>query len=394
MRLGAELALPVAVAQDHRQAVALLQRPADERVTPEQAERARRHGDGPGRDAQVAGAQCHRHEVRLKRFEAVERAHGGADVECIAFEEGGRPRRASHLWAETYDRAFAPEDGFALQDELVPRIVSTVADMQGVLARSMSEAVRSRPPDELSPYEAVLRSFGYFERLTGEDLAAARAGLEAALQTAPTYADAWAMLALLGAQEYGQGFTLEADPLGRALTAARRAVELAPSSHLAHFSLAQALFFQREIGSFRSAAERAAALNPMDGNSIAFLGELLTYAGNIECGLELAARAKQLNPNHPGWYWYTDFYDAYRRSDYRGALAFLTKVNLPDHWAVPASNAAACAQLGQREAAGKACTPPASASTGLRRHRAQRHREVVGARLRGADDRRLAQGGP
>jgi hypothetical protein len=52
---------------------------------------------------------------------------------------------------------------FELRDELVPRIVSTVADMHGVLPRSMSEAVRSRNPGELSPYEAVLRSFGYFE---------------------------------------------------------------------------------------------------------------------------------------------------------------------------------------------------------------------------------------
>ncbi len=38
----------------------------------------------------------------------------------------------------------------------------------------------------------------------------------------------------------------------------------------------------------------------MDGNSIAFLGELLTYAGEWKRGLALAARAKQLNPNHPG----------------------------------------------------------------------------------------------
>ena len=34
---------------------------------------------------------------------------------------------------------------FELQDDLVPRIVSTVADMHGVLPRSMSEAVRSKP---------------------------------------------------------------------------------------------------------------------------------------------------------------------------------------------------------------------------------------------------------
>jgi len=69
--------------------------------------------------------------------------------------------------------------------------------------------------------------------------------------------------------------------------AARRAVEASPSNHLAYFSLAQALFFQKEFQSFRNAAERAVTLNPMDGNSIAFLGELLSYAGDWERGLAL-----------------------------------------------------------------------------------------------------------
>ncbi len=92
----------------------------------------------------------------------------------------------AHLWAETYDRPFQPEEIFALQDDLVPRIVSTVADRYGVLPHSMSEAVRSKPADELSPYEAVLRSFGYYERVnTAEEHAAVRAGLERAVQQAP-----------------------------------------------------------------------------------------------------------------------------------------------------------------------------------------------------------------
>jgi serine/threonine protein kinase len=34
----------------------------------------------------------------------------------------------THLWAENYERTFSPENIFALQDDLVPRIVSTVAD--------------------------------------------------------------------------------------------------------------------------------------------------------------------------------------------------------------------------------------------------------------------------
>jgi TolB-like protein/Tfp pilus assembly protein PilF len=260
----------------------------------------------------------------------------------------------AHLWAENYEHTFSPEAIFALQDALVPRIVSTVADSNGILARSMSEAVRNRDPEQLSPYEAVLRSFGYMQRVTPEELAAARFALELAVRRAPDYGDAWASLAILAVQDYAQGFKLQADSLTSGLTAAQRAVETAPSSHLAHCSLAQALFFQRELQSFRNAADRAVALNPMDGNSIAFLGELLTYAGEWERGLALSERAKQLNPNYPGWYWYADFYDAYRRGDYRGALGFALKVNLPGQWFSHAATAAAFGQLGERDAAAKA----------------------------------------
>src|SRR5437762_13990575 len=91
----------------------------------------------------------------------------------------------------------------------------------------------------------------------------------------------------------------------------------------------------------------------MDGNSIAFLGELLTYAGDWDRGMALAERAKQLNPNHPGWYWYADFYNAYRQGEYRGALNFVLKANLPCHWGMHAGMAACYGQLGDRGAASR-----------------------------------------
>jgi TolB-like protein/class 3 adenylate cyclase len=261
---------------------------------------------------------------------------------------------SAHLWAENYERAFSPETVFELQDELVPLIVSTVADQSGVLPRSMSEAVRDRDPEQLSPYEAMLRSFGYARRGTAEELAAAVSALESAVRKAPAYGDAWAMLALLCVQDYAQGFKVQPDSLPRGLNAANLAVEVAPSNHLAYCGLAQALFFQKEFQSFRNAAERAVALNAMDGNSIAILGELLIYAGDWERGLALAGRAKQLNPHHPGWYWYADFYNAYRQGDYRGALNFALRINLPGHWFSHGAMAAAYGQLGERGAATKA----------------------------------------
>jgi TolB-like protein/predicted Ser/Thr protein kinase len=260
----------------------------------------------------------------------------------------------AQLWAETYNRAFSTGQIFELQDELVPRIVSTVADLHGVLPHSMSEVVRRKPPDQLSPYEAVLRSFGYTERVTADELADALACLELAVQKAPNYADALAMLASYYTQDHGQGFDLRTEPLLKGENLARKAVEIAPANHLAWISLAQVHFFQKEFQTFTNAAERAVALNQMDGNSMATLGELLTFSGNWERGPELVERAKQLNPNHPGWYWYVNFHRAYQERDYESALGFALKVNLPSHWVSPAMLAAAYGQLGQREAAAKA----------------------------------------
>jgi len=257
----------------------------------------------------------------------------------------------AHLWAENYERTFTPEAIFELQDDLVPRIVSTVADMNGVLPRSMSEALRTRPGHHLSPYEAVLRSFGYFERVTADELNEAITAIEAAVQKAPTYADAWALLALLSVQRYAQGFGPAADSLATGAAAARKAVEAAPANHLAWFSLSQVLFFQKDFRTFRNAADRALALNPMDSNSLALHSEMLAYSGEWERGLALAERARQLNPHHPGWYWHVNFNHAYRQRDYRAALEIASKMNQTSNWGAQVLTAAACGQLGDREAA-------------------------------------------
>jgi TolB-like protein len=257
----------------------------------------------------------------------------------------------AHLWAETFDRTFRQGDIFALQDELVPRIVSTVADTYGVLPHTMSESLRGRDPGELTPYEAVLRSFAHFPRLSAEEHAAALSALEHAVQQAPGYADAWAMLSMLYREEYTHRFNLRPDPIERAFTAARRAVEAAPSNHLAYHALASAQFFRRELPAFRNSAERAIALNSMDGFTAAYLGFLIAYSGDWESGCALGARAMRLNPHHPGWYWFVFFFDKYRKSDYRGALDIAHKINMPGFWRTQLALATSYAQLGEREAA-------------------------------------------
>jgi adenylate cyclase len=259
-----------------------------------------------------------------------------------------------HLWAETFERVFTAEAVFKIQDDLVPRIVSTIADAHGILPHSMSEVIRDKPPEQLSPYEAVLRSFIYAERVTAGDHAATRTALERAVQLAPSYAYAWAMLSILYADEHAQGFGGPPDALGRALMAARKAVDLDPSSHRSFHALAIVQFHRREIQAFRTAAERTIALNPMDGCSLAHMGSLMAYAGDWERGSALVEQALGLNPHHPGWYWFPLFFSAYRKGDYRSALGFALKLNLPGFPGMHSALAATYGQLGELEAARKA----------------------------------------
>lgn len=260
----------------------------------------------------------------------------------------------AHLWAENYERIFLPESVFGLQDDLVPRIVSTLADRFGVLPRSMSKLVRSKTPEQLTPYEAVLRSFAYAERATSEEHAAAKACMELAVQRAPEDAECWATLSMLCRDEVMLGFNIRPDSLDRAFSAARRAVELEPSNYRAHVALAGALYFRKELESSRNEADRAIALNPMDGSSIGHLGQLIAFTGDWDRGLALAERAAELNPQHPGWYWLASMFNAYRIGDYRKVPALAQKSNMPEYWLGRAVVAAAYGQLGETEAAAKA----------------------------------------
>jgi adenylate cyclase len=260
-------------------------------------------------------------------------------------------KTGAHLWAENYERSFTPETIFELQDDLVPRIVSTVADQYGALVHSMSESLRGRSAGQYSTHEAVLRAFGYWERMTPKEHAEVRDILEAAVAIAPDHSDCLAELAFIYWHEYAFGYNLGPDPVGRARAAAQRAVASAPTSHFAHCAFATALFFEKDYLAFRAAAERALALNRMDSSTAAILGNMIAYAGDWEYGLGIVQRAMQLNPHHAGWYHYVAFCDAYRRRDYRAALASALKVNMPAYHWPHVYLAAVYGQLGEEQRA-------------------------------------------
>jgi serine/threonine protein kinase/tetratricopeptide (TPR) repeat protein len=260
----------------------------------------------------------------------------------------------AHLWAETYERPLTPQSAFELQDDLVPCIVSTVADQYGILPRSISEALRSVSEESLTPHEALLRSFSFLERISSTEHATARRILERAVERDPGLADAWAMLAIMYDTEFADEFNALPNPLERATAAAQHAVDLAPTHALGHYALAFTYFFRKEMASFRAAAERALAINPMDGSIMGILGICVHHAGERKRGAQMAAAAMKLNPRHPPVLHSPAFMDAYLEGKYAEALEVAARMDMPGFFHAVALRAAALGQLGQREAAEKA----------------------------------------
>jgi TolB-like protein len=160
------------------------------------------------------------------------------------------------LWGERYDRPL--RDVFALQDEIVRRIVTTL-NLQ--LALSQKGVVLPRTTGNLEAYDDLLRGVEYAISYTKEGNAKARPLYEKAIALDPKYAAAYA---LLGWNYYaGVAMALNADPngMGQGLKLEQQALTLDDSLSFAHCAIA---IIDSGIEQYDAGveAQRAIALDP------------------------------------------------------------------------------------------------------------------------------------
>jgi TolB-like protein/predicted Zn-dependent protease len=251
----------------------------------------------------------------------------------------------AHIWAETYDRTLGG-DPFALQDDLTARIVATVGDTNGVLARSLGASLKDRDPDTLTVGELVMRFFWYGQHFIPDEHRQLRAAFEQALAGELGHAQGWACLAMLYEQEYSQQLNPLPNPRQRSADAARRSVDLDPGCQTGWRGLAVAHFFDRDLNGLRVAAERVTALNPWHTTTMSYIGTLLAYAGEWDRGVAIVEKAIDLNPNHPGWVHYTLATNHYRVGAFEAALVEAKRSSQAQYVWTPLCIAVAAGQLG------------------------------------------------
>ncbi len=239
------------------------------------------------------------------------------------------------IWAGSYSNELTPSNVFEIQENVSQQVAATIGGRYGVIAEAGQTKARRHPPTSLSAYECVLRYYHHQRLIERREHAEVRACLERAVKVDPQYADAWAVLANVYAQEYRFGYNPRAkryDSLEQSFAAAKRAVDLEPRNPTAQLMFANALFDRHDFIGFRAAGEQAIMLNPNDPETLAHFGTRLVYMGEWERGFTLASKAIALDPEHPGWYRSPPIFYYYQLGNYEQALVQSNKQRASRLW--------------------------------------------------------------
>jgi tetratricopeptide (TPR) repeat protein len=200
-----------------------------------------------------------------------------------------------HLWSERYDREL--EDVFAIQDEIARTIAG---HLKLKLTRAQDEALGHRQTENIEAYELYLRGKHCSYRWNIPGMTEKALGyFEAALAKDPDYAVAYHGVADVYSILGLYAFLPAPKVLGKAMTAATRAVELAPNLAEAHTSLGFVQLLNWDWPAAESSLNKAIELNGRYSQAHNFRAWLLSTSGRQAEADKAAWVGRELDPFSP-----------------------------------------------------------------------------------------------
>ncbi len=251
------------------------------------------------------------------------------------------------LWSERFDCGLG--DVFALQDDIVHRIVAVLAAR--IQAFEMAKTLQ-KPVIDYQAYDLFLKARFLQQANSKDGILAARALLREAIEREAGFASAYAELSLGYLAEYESDWSTDHGVAGReALAIARQAVAIDPANSNAHRALAAAqIYCNRNFDAAKAHADMALVQNPNDQFTMCLLGLALTCNGHVAEGQSYSAESIKLNPLVPESCLYALALGAYLEGNFADAVNGFARIS-GTYDETLACLAAALWNLGQRDTA-------------------------------------------
>ena len=226
------------------------------------------------------------------------------------------------LWAETYDRTM--NDVFSVQDDIAGAVVAALK----VTLLTQEHAAHSRHTTNPEAYTQYLLGRHFYSGSNPESWHRAIEAYEAAIKLDPTYAAAYAGLAVAETDlaAYCNANTEIAERVGRAGAASEKAIALDPTLADAFWARGhmRTFVFPPDWTGAETDLERALVLDPISISARIGLSYLLGLEGRMPKALAEIKKAIDLDPLS-GMAWQTLGWELYFDGDLEGARKALTR---------------------------------------------------------------------
>jgi adenylate cyclase len=206
-------------------------------------------------------------------------------------------------WTGRYDRPL--KDIFAVQDEIVGKVVTTLGLLLKVDEMKIPHWGNSRPTENLEAFDDYLRGVEFFSLGTKSDFDKARQLMEKAINLDPKYAEAYAFLGWLHMlAAWNQWSANPLADLKQASELAQKTLALDDTNSSALSLLCESDWMQMRYDQAVTDGERAVAINPNYAGGFFSLADALNVYGKPEAAIRAAEKAIRLDPTGKDLYSY------------------------------------------------------------------------------------------
>ena len=232
------------------------------------------------------------------------------------------------VWSQAFEKISPEQPSDVTESMIVTSLADALLQSYGVIrTHDRAKQIASDAGDPR--YRCILETAESFRSMDPVLRQHARTCLEDLTAKDPSFAIGNSFLSVLHVRAYQYGVggrTGDPEELDRALSYARRGVELNPGSGRAYQMLFLVLYARRDLAAAFEAGDKAIVLNPYDKLTLGEYGSRLVMTGQLQKGMAMLRRSAENESVRPPWQHFYLFLGSYLNNDLDAAAYHASQI--------------------------------------------------------------------